>query len=303
MLIFNSSSETLELFPEFTDMTGAFGLTTLATSIAPGERMAFTLSFAPAHEVRPAAVSPWVLPASGLGAHRKRVPHDQATSVEEVTVRCTAGDLFVSLKGRGVSPSLKLVLPDACPLPCAPGTLHMGAVVAGFETTTTFILANESSYPISFQLPTRREGRTNRTSALPAIDISPREGTIAAGESRECVVTFAPDHESTDFWQVVELMVPSSRERTALCIRGHGWASSAWVLPEEVLASSRASVEEVRVPGALARSPPTAPGDCAYAARYLLPNKPRRHPWMLPTTTLCPTGTALRTGRRHRVWL
>ncbi|KAJ1629779.1 hypothetical protein T492DRAFT_872906, partial [Pavlovales sp. CCMP2436] len=64
---------------------------------------------------------------------------------------------------------------------------------------------------------------------------------VKAGAEHTCVATFAPDLAGQAFFCLFELRVPNERDRQTLCVRGHAYASAAWLLAPSVLAAELAS--------------------------------------------------------------
>ncbi|KXJ21564.1 Cilia- and flagella-associated protein 74 [Exaiptasia diaphana] len=146
---------------------------------------------------------------------------------EVLELHCPRNTLSIRLKGRGVTPAISLSIPD--------GQLDLGDALVNDSVVSTFKINNTSELAITYnlRLDSQSSLRHSRAQALPGyleqykdlndkqwpivgpsncngvavIDCVPERGVIAPGESKEITVTFAPDHPSVHYVDVMSVVI------------------------------------------------------------------------------------------------
>ncbi|BFZ23896.1 hypothetical protein BsWGS_26935 [Bradybaena similaris] len=144
-------------------------------------------------------------------------PNKDQIFQEKLRIETLNSTLHLTLKGCGANPAVGLSVED--------GVLDMKAVLVGEFVEKSFTMRNLSNLPIEFiikqdslshlrhikaqNIPpflgtpephnTRNYVGPQNKSGRNVFDLVPATGTITAGETKEIVVTFAPDHESDLF--------------------------------------------------------------------------------------------------------
>ena len=211
---------------------------------------------------------PVVPPRGSAEINVRFLPSRQLPARETLTLRAGGCQLKVFLGGWGVSPTLRLDVPDAGAAPAKPpakgakdapaepaaaddkrvrlgtssGTgsaqrrasmCHMGDLLVGDESTSKVVIENTSEFALRYHLQTLGMGHSNN-GPLPPFDVTPCEAEIEGGKSLELTVTFSPDHASDAFWQLLEVSVPNQEaEPHLLLIRGRCTASAGFLLAPE----------------------------------------------------------------------
>lgn len=166
-------------------------------------------------------------------------PRQEASFFRQLTIECPRGALRLALLGRGSTSRLQLRLPEKQPLPVTAGTLHLGATLVGDRAKATFSLSNESDFELPFELALLAQGH-QALSGLSVIELSPRTASVKPRSELQIVATFAPDCAGCFYFALFELRVPNEKDRQTLCVRGHAYASAAWLLPPSLLAAELA---------------------------------------------------------------
>ncbi|CAG5118469.1 unnamed protein product, partial [Candidula unifasciata] len=156
-------------------------------------------------------------------------PHRGHIFQEYLEIRTLNSTLCLTFKGCGVSPVVSVNVED--------GVLDMKAVLAGEFVEKSFTIENLSPLPIEFIIAQDSLSHLRQIKAqnIPAylgalephktknyvgpqnkcgrnvFDIVPATGTINAGETKEIMVTFAPDHESDLFSDGVRIKLFSQK--------------------------------------------------------------------------------------------
>ena len=211
---------------------------------------------------------PVVPPRGTVEISVRFLPSRQLPARETLTLRAGGCKLQVFLAGWGVSPTLRLDVPDpgAAPAKAAKGgkgggspepeevadkrvrlnlsagsaggmrkasMCHMGDLLIGDESEATVIIENTSEFALRYVLVTLGSGHSN-DGPLPPFDVTPCEAEIQGGKSLELTVRFSPDHASDAFWQLLEVSVPNQEaEPHLLLVRGRCTASAGFLLAPE----------------------------------------------------------------------
>mmetsp|Transcript_13263 Transcript_13263/g.44213 ORF Transcript_13263/g.44213 Transcript_13263/m.44213 type:complete len:1380 (-) Transcript_13263:173-4312(-) len=181
--------------------------------------------------------------------------------------------LTLSLRGSGDSPLLRLVPEEEAPPvsfgPAAAPTraVHVGDVLVADRATRSFDLVNESAFPVTFALRAVKSGHAN-LGPLPPFDVSPTAGEIPPGGAQPLSFTFAPDHASVHFFQLVEVAMAGGSDAgepsaplLQLFVTGRAWLSSGFVLPPAM-----SGAQSLLAPPPLDVSAAAEGGDAAAAA-------------------------------------
>lgn len=227
--LLNLSAERIELTLSEPDPTGPFALSSAVRALPPRGALELSLRFAPTQE---------------------------ADSAQELVVGCARGDLSLWLRGRGAAPALSVKLPESQPLPCAPGTLHLGACLVGGTRAEAFSLINETDFDLPYELvpvaleqaPAGADGgggggghaAANERGTV-SLEASPRLGVVRARSEQVCTATFSPDLPGLHYARIFEVRVPNARDRKTVILRGHACASAAWLLRPDTLAAELAA--------------------------------------------------------------
>jgi hypothetical protein len=190
-------------------------------------------------------------------------PTRQLDAVEQLVLSAVGANgepvrLLVTLKGSGVSPTLKFVPPS--PPPAAVGAkgppvalpgavtdvpivslcrardssaIHLGDVLVGEQLTRIVDLANESDFAVKFVLKSVRRGHANLR-PFAAFDMSPAEAAIPSGGVQRLTLSFSPDHPGLHFFELFELAMAdgiSTEGTQLLLLSGRAWSSGGYVLP------------------------------------------------------------------------
>ncbi|BFZ23894.1 hypothetical protein BsWGS_26933 [Bradybaena similaris] len=157
-------------------------------------------------------------------------PNKDQIFQEKLRIETLNSTLHLTLKGCGANPAVGLSVED--------GVLDMKAVLVGEFVEKSFTMRNLSNLPIEFiikqdslshlrhikaqNIPpflgtpephnTRNYVGPQNKSGRNVFDLVPATGTITAGETKEIVVTFAPDHESDLFSDGVRIDLFSQEE-------------------------------------------------------------------------------------------
>ncbi|KAL5014796.1 hypothetical protein ScPMuIL_009066 [Solemya velum] len=142
---------------------------------------------------------------------------------EVLEVRCVTATLHITLTGKGVSPLVDLTTP------MEGGFFDMSTVLVGEYVEKPFKMQNTSSLSIDYAMkleslsllrhskaqhlpPLVQKDRpvlplvgTQNNNGQNVFDLVPSEGTIPPGEAVEVMVTFAPDHGSDNYFDVVRI--------------------------------------------------------------------------------------------------
>lgn len=193
LLIQNVTDERVDLSSSILDTLGPFTVKNALRSLNPSETLTLILGFSP-------------------------VTGEEFYEVLEFRSAMTR--LFLRLTGRGIVPEVQFPFEDEL--------LDMGCIKAGEFCQKSFKLENLSPLDIdySIKLDSKFEMVKNSLQSLQALnqelsekkrigppnyngfdvfDFVPVEGKIPAGGSKEIIVTFAPDHASDNFSDVVRI--------------------------------------------------------------------------------------------------
>eukprot|EP01137_Pigoraptor_chileana_P002351 Opistho-2@41074 len=113
----------------------------------------------------------------------------------------------------------------------------------GLSAESSEMLSGVDEIDIDFDtgLPlVRRSSMTPTANAnnMNAFDIVPSEATLAAGESREVVVTFSPDHQSKYYRDTARVQVSSQQEQHVIHLQGRAWSRTMYVIGEDDVAAN-----------------------------------------------------------------
>ncbi|KAL8571941.1 hypothetical protein ACOMHN_026153 [Nucella lapillus] len=205
----NISNSTVELKSSLLDTAGPFLMVNALRMLAPGATHTLIISFTPS---------------------RGRVFR------EALKIRTETSVLHLTLAGRGVSPVVSLSVENQL--------FDMGAVLVGEYCEKIFKIQNTSSLAIDYMIKQDSLSplRHSKAQALPhylrphdsvrnfvgaqnnngqnVFDLVPSEGTISAGESKEIMVSFAPDHESAFYNDGIHIELFSEEESHFFQVKG-----------------------------------------------------------------------------------
>lgn len=189
----NISDQTLDLTSSVLDTMGPFSVKNAIRSLNPAETLTLIMQFAP------------------LTGEK---------FFEVLEFKSATTKIFLRLKGTGIIPKVQF--------PFENELLDMGCILAGDFCQKSFKLENESAldidysikldsksemtsnpfqfpYSISRELSGKKEAGTSNYNGFDVFDFVPVEGKIPAGGSKEILVTFAPDHESDNYSDIVSI--------------------------------------------------------------------------------------------------
>lgn len=193
LIMQNISDQTLDLTSSVLDTMGPFSVKNAIRSLNPAETLTLIMQFAP------------------LTGEK---------FFEVLEFKSATTKIFLRLKGTGIIPKVQF--------PFENELLDMGCILAGDFCQKSFKLENESAldidysikldsksemtsnpfqfpYSISRELSGKKEAGTSNYNGFDVFDFVPVEGKIPAGGSKEILVTFAPDHESDNYSDIVSI--------------------------------------------------------------------------------------------------
>ena len=210
----NVSRRTLELGAGPLDpLSSAFVLLSGLRPLGPGGSARILLEFTPG--------------AQGVYEQDLRVYNK-----EQLTTRGTTSVplLSITLKGVGSSPSLQLdpVVSE----------LDLGDLAPGNVSTFAFTLTNSSvSFDVAFETSLKHTGELNHNGLNP-FSVSVPRGKLLPGQTLELEVTFAPDHASAAYADVLHIDLPSEHDNITIPLRGTAHDTPVFLLPAETPSSS-----------------------------------------------------------------
>ncbi|XP_076472381.1 cilia- and flagella-associated protein 74-like isoform X2 [Babylonia areolata] len=205
----NISSRTVELKASILDTAGPFLRVNALRMLSPGATHTVIISFTPS---------------------QGRIFR------EPLKIQTETSMLHLTLAGHGVSPVVSLTVEN--------NLFDVGAVLVGEYSEKTFKIQNTSSLAIDYVIKQDSLSllRHSKAQALPhylqphstvrnfvgtqnnngqnVFDLVPSEGTIPAGESKEIMVTFAPDHESAYYSDGIHIELFSQEESHFFQVKG-----------------------------------------------------------------------------------
>ncbi|XP_077371028.1 cilia- and flagella-associated protein 74 isoform X3 [Festucalex cinctus] len=223
----NISEESLELRSSLLDIYGPFSLLNALRGIRPGEQHTLVLAFCPTLENK---------------------------YCETLEVRCQKMTLAVTLRGEGVVPAITSSHPG--------GLLDFGYVLEKESTSQVLKLQNSSAVAVGFKAmlyslsPSKTQGADERVAlllggytdskiqpvvgtqnynGLSVFSVLPVEGSIAAKQSQDVVVTFQPDHPSVNYSDQLTIELVNKSKLCVLDLRGAASAHNMYLLGGEPL--------------------------------------------------------------------
>ncbi|XP_049610848.1 cilia- and flagella-associated protein 74 isoform X2 [Syngnathus scovelli] len=208
----NISAESLELRSSLLDIYGPFLLLNALRGIGPGEQHTLVLAFCPTLEKK---------------------------YCEILEVRCQKMTLAVTLRGEGVVPAITSSHPG--------GLLDFDYVLEKESTSHVLKLQNSSAVAVGFKAmlyslsPSKTQGAdegvalllggytdskiqpvvgTQNHNGLSVFSVLPVEGSIAARQSQDVVVTFHPDHPSVNYSDQLTIELVNKRKLCVLDLKG-----------------------------------------------------------------------------------
>ncbi|XP_054636590.1 cilia- and flagella-associated protein 74 [Dunckerocampus dactyliophorus] len=208
----NISEESLELRSSLLDIYGPFSLLNSLRVITPGDNHVLVLAFCPTLEKR---------------------------YCETLEVRCQKMTLALTLHGEGVFPAITCSHSG--------GVLDFGCVLEKESTSQVLKLQNSSDVAVGFKallyslLPSETQGAdekvalllggytdskiqpvvgTQNYNGLSVFGVVPVEGSIAARQSQDMVVTFHPDHSSVNYSDRLTIELANKSKLCALELKG-----------------------------------------------------------------------------------
>ncbi|XP_061129000.1 cilia- and flagella-associated protein 74 isoform X2 [Syngnathus typhle] len=208
----NISAESLELRSSLLDIYGPFLLLNALRGIGPGEQHTLVLAFCPTLEKK---------------------------YCETLEVRCQKMTLAVTLRGEGMVPAITSSHPGRL--------LDFDYVLEKESTSHVLKLQNSSAVAVGFKAmlyslsPSKTQGAdegvalllggytdskiqpvvgTQNHNGLSVFSVLPVEGSIAARQSQDVVVTFHPDHPSVNYSDQLTIELVNKRKLCVLDLKG-----------------------------------------------------------------------------------
>nr|XP_061803034.1 cilia- and flagella-associated protein 74-like [Nerophis lumbriciformis] len=208
----NISEESLELRSSLLDIYGPFLLLNALRAIGPGEKHTLALAFCPTLEKK---------------------------YCETLEVRCHKMTLAVTLRGEGVVPAITSSHSG--------GLLDFGYVLEKESTSHVLKLQNSSTVAVGFKAmlysltPSETRGPDERVAillggytdskiqpvvgtqnynGLSVFSVLPVEGSIAAKQSQDVIVTFHPDHPSVNYSDQLTIELVNKSKLCVLDLKG-----------------------------------------------------------------------------------
>ena len=129
----------------------------------------------------------------------------------------------VDLKGTGVRPEVNITPVD--------GLISFSNVLVNEISEKSFKITNVSSFPVNFKLLSEANGVDNLSKKRPFL-LVPSEGTIKAKGTYEVNITFQPDHDSNNYFDVLLIDIPNQVNAKKVYLRG--WAYSRQFFAREL---------------------------------------------------------------------
>ena len=82
-----------------------------------------------------------------------------------------------------------------------------------------FTIQNISSFPVKFNLTSQVAGVDNLSKQRPFLFV-PSMGTIKAQSYYEVKITFQPDHQSNDYFDILLIDIPNQINAKSIYLRG-----------------------------------------------------------------------------------
>lgn len=142
-------------------------------------------------------------------------PLAQQIYEERVIIYSGSTMVSVDLKGTGVRPEVKIAPED--------GLISFSNVLVNETAEKTFKITNVSRFPVNFKLVSEANGVDNLSKKRPFL-LVPSEGTIKAMATYEVKITFQPDHDSNNYFDVLLIDIPNQVNAKKVYLRG--WAYS-----------------------------------------------------------------------------
>ena len=212
------------------------GTTTLTLTVEP---MASASPFTLLNGVRP------------LPAGRSQIllvqcrPQAERNLTDELVLRCEATRVSVKLAARGVAP--KVALEPAGPV------IDVGDGMCGDTISTPLVVRNLSVFPLPFEIVTKATGERNFCGYQP-FHFVPSEGVIPPEETRTVQIYFSPDHQSTQYQQLIKVEVPNGSDKQLLQLQARAWDRAVYLL-EEPLPAAPAGAASAPLSSARAGTP------------------------------------------------
>ena len=121
----------------------------------------------------------------------------------------------VNLKGTGVRPEVNISPED--------GILSFSNVLVGETAEKSFESSNDASFAAKFTLQSEAAGVDNLSKKRPFLLI-PSEGMIAAKATYVVNISYQPDHDSDNYFDVLLIDIPNQINAKKVYLRG--WAYS-----------------------------------------------------------------------------
>ncbi|XP_019718484.1 cilia- and flagella-associated protein 74 [Hippocampus comes] len=223
----NISEESLEMRSSLLDIYGPFSLLNSLRGVGPGEQHTLVLAFCPTLEKK---------------------------YCETLEVRCQKMTLAVTLRGEGVVPAITSSHSG--------GLLDFGYVLEKESTSYVLKLQNSSAVAVGFKAmlyslsPSKTKGADERVAlllggytdskiqpvvgtqnynGLSVFSVLPVEGSIAARQSQDVVVTFHPDHPSANYSDQLTIELVNKSKLCVLDLRGAASSHNMYLLGGEPL--------------------------------------------------------------------
>ncbi|XP_051913294.1 cilia- and flagella-associated protein 74 isoform X5 [Hippocampus zosterae] len=223
----NISEESLEMRSSLLDIYGPFSLLNSLRGVGPGEQHTLVLAFCPTLEKK---------------------------YCETLEVRCQKMTLAVTLRGEGVVPAITSSHSG--------GLLDFGYVLEKESTSYVLKLQNSSAVAVGFKAMlyslslSKTKGADERVAlllggytnskiqpvvgtqnynGLSVFSVLPVEGSIAARQSQDVVVTFHPDHPSANYSDQLTIELVNKSKLCVLDLRGAASSHNMYLLGGEPL--------------------------------------------------------------------
>ncbi|DBA95272.1 TPA: Cilia- and flagella-associated protein 74 [Trebouxia sp. C0006] len=157
-------------------------------------------------------------------------PQECQAFEEVLTVRCPKSRLRIKLKGKGISPAIKVTPEDVT----AKG-MDMGDVLKGEAAEKVITITNTGTFTSSYKVvlvPVDSSPHPAPFTKQAPFTCAPQEGTLAPGASQKIAVSFLPEVAFPYYAAKVQLMVPGMQE-VGWTMQGRGWDEGGVIVGPE----------------------------------------------------------------------
>jgi hypothetical protein len=182
-------------------------------------------------------------------------PQGQRHYLETLVLKSPKAQLYITLIGEGVSPSLAIEPEN--------GFVDMGHCLAGNVVKKTVKIRNSSMFPLLYNIRPKQMLHSN-FNCIQSTSCEPSEATIPNNGEQEVTVIFTPDHERPKpYIAEFKVEVANQSEDHELRVSGRCWDRQVYVVPTDKRDEPNpASVEAIEDLLALPAANSQAPTRC-----------------------------------------